>query len=97
MLESNVLASMDLRDVSLDFLLYMDASTCSWGCSLFHHTVCGLWSKEESALHINLLELQAVWLALLHFQHILQGKMVGVFAYSITALACLSYLGGTHS
>ena len=96
MLQSNLPAGRDLQDVSLDFLLYMDASIHSWGCSLLHYTVGGLWSKEESALHIYLLELQSVWLALLHFQH-LQGKIVGVFADNTTALAYLSYHGSTHS
>ena len=40
---------------------------------------------------------QSVRLALLHFQHLLQGKTVGVCADSTTALAYLSHQGGTHS
>ena len=96
-LESNLLTGEDLQDVSPDFLLYTDASTQGWGCSLLHHTAGGLWSEEESTLHINLLELRAVRLALVHFQHLLQGKTVGVFADNTTALAYLSHQGGTHS
>ena len=94
---SNLLASRDLRDVSLDFLLYTGASTRGWGCSLLHLTASGLWSEEESALYIYLLKLRAVWVALLHFQHLPQGKTVGVFAENTTALAYLSHQGGTHS
>lgn len=56
-----------------------------------------LWSPEESALHINLLELRAVRLALCHFQHLLQGRTVGVMADSTTDLAYLWHQGGTHS
>ena len=81
--------------MSQDFLLYTDASTHGWGCFLLHHTVGDLWSKENSTLHINLLELRAVRLALLQFQH-LTGKTVVVFA-DITALAYLLQQGGTHS
>ena len=97
MLESSLLAGRDLWDMSLDFLLYIDASTHGCGCSLLHHTVGGLWSKEESILHIILLELQAVRLALLQFQHLLQGKTVGVFANNTTDLAYHFHQEGTHS
>ena len=55
----------------------MDASTQGWGCSLLHHTMDGLWSEEESALHSNLLELQAVWLALFQFQHFSRARQWG--------------------
>ena len=68
MLQSNLFAGKDLRDVSLDFLLYTDTSTRVWGCSL-HHTMSDLWSEEESAFHFYLLELWAVQLTLLQFQH----------------------------
>jgi len=95
--ESNLLAGQDLREASPDFLLYTDASTEGWGGSLLHHTTGGLWSEEESASHINLLELRAIRLALLHFQHLLQGKTVGVFADNTTALAYIAHQGGTHS
>ena len=73
-LQSNLFAGRDLWDMSSDFLLYTDASTHDWGCSLLHHTVSDLWSKEESALHFYLLELWAVWLAFLHFQHFFRAR-----------------------
>ena len=57
MLQSNLLAGRDLRDVSPDFLLYTyNASTRDWGCSLLHHTASDLWFQEESALHFYLCE-----------------------------------------
>ena len=96
-LKSNLLAGRDLRNVSPDFLLFTDASIYGWGCSLLHYTVGGLWSKEESTLHINILELWAGRLALLQFQHFLKDKTVGVFAEITTALAFLLHQGGTHS
>lgn len=97
MLESNLLAGRDLGDMSPDFLLYTDASTEGWRCSLLHHTAGGLWSEEELTLHINLLQLRVVRLTLIHLQHLLQDKTVGVFPYNTTALAYLSHHGGTHS
>ena len=77
------------RAQSPDFLLYTDASTHGWGCSLLHHIADGLWSQEKSALRINLVELRAVRLALLQFQYLLRGKTVGMFADSTSALAYL--------
>ena len=74
MLQSNLFAGRDLRNMSPDFLLYMDASTRDWGCSLLYHIANDLWSKEESALHFYLLELWAVWLAFLHFQHFFRAR-----------------------
>ena len=65
-MESNLL-DKDLWDVSPDFLLYTEVYTRGWGCSLLHHTAGGLWSNEEPTLRINLLELRAVRLTLVHF------------------------------
>lgn len=95
--ESNLLAGQKLIEASPDFLLYTDASTEGWGCSLLHHTTGGLWSKRDSSCHINFLELKAVRLALLHFQHLLHGRTVGLFSDNTTALAYLAHQGGTHS
>ena len=95
--ESNLLVGRNLQDITTDLLLYTDASSQGWGASLLHHTAGGLWSMEESTLHINILELRAVGLALHHFQHLLINKTVGVCSDNTTALAYLSHQGGTHS
>ena len=79
-----------------DFLLYTDAFTHGWGCSFLHHTASDLWSEEESVFHFYFMELWVVWLAVLHFQHLLQGKTVGEFAETTTALAYPPHQGCTH-
>lgn len=95
--KSNLLVGRVPRPAPPDLLLYSDASTVGWGASLLHHTTGGRWSQDESSLHINLLELKAIRLALLHFQSLLVGKTVAVFSDNTTALAFLSHQGGTHS
>ena len=57
-----------LRSPPPDLHLYSDASRLGWGARL-DQFVSGLWSEEEQLEHINLLELKAVFLGLLAFQH----------------------------
>ncbi|MEL7079526.1 MAG: reverse transcriptase domain-containing protein [Cyanobacteria bacterium J06582_2] len=77
--------------------LFSDASTQGWGATLGHRQVSGLWSQEESLLHINLLELRAVRLALSHWQSLVLGQAVCVFGDNTTALAYIRHQGGTRS
>ena len=45
-----------------------DASNEGWDDHLEQNSTLGLWSPQEKGLHINLLELKAVFLALRHFK-----------------------------
>ena len=47
-------------------LIFTDASNAGWGAHLDHDSTGGVWSHTERHLHINLLEMKAVFLAL-HF------------------------------
>ena len=44
--------------------IFTDASKEGWGAHFDEHTARGQWSLPESKLHINHLELKAVFLAL---------------------------------
>ena len=55
---------------------YIDASKEGWGAHLDEHTARGTWSIPESRLHINYLELKAVFLALKEFQDLCLDKIV---------------------
>ena len=48
-----------------DLRLYSDASRAGWGAHLLDQSVSGVWSHQESSLNINLLEMKALFLALL--------------------------------
>ncbi|MPC59712.1 hypothetical protein E2C01_053739 [Portunus trituberculatus] len=52
-MESNLLTGKGLQDMTLDFMLYTDASTQSWGYSLLHNITGGLWSEDESAFRVK--------------------------------------------
>ncbi|CAK6970690.1 uncharacterized protein LOC117497598 [Scomber scombrus] len=50
-------------------IVTVDACPRGWGSVWQRRTAQGLWSPQDSALHINVLELRAIRLALEHFPH----------------------------
>ena len=64
---SNVLQGQPLHPIRHALLIFTDASKEGWGDK---HTARGTWSLPESNLHINYLELKAVFLALKEFQEL---------------------------
>ena len=62
-----------------DIDLYTDASNIGWGGHLHHRVICGNWSMEERAMHINALELKAILLVLQTFSLDLKGHHIKVF------------------
>ncbi|KAK3886178.1 hypothetical protein Pcinc_009638 [Petrolisthes cinctipes] len=79
------------------WLILLDASNLGWGASVLHNSVSSLWIPHKRSLHINLLELRAVRLGLLHFREQVHGKTVAVFSDNTTALSYLAKEGGTCS
>lgn len=57
----------------------------------------GEWSQEEKSLHINILELRAVRLALIHLQENFQGHHVLVQTDNTVTKAYINCQGGTRS
>ena len=65
--ETNVLQGQPLHPVKHALQIFTDASKEGWGTHLNEFTARGSWSVPESKLHINYLELKAVFLALKEF------------------------------
>ena len=65
--ESNVLLGQPLHPLKHALQIFTDASNEGWSVHLDDHTARGTWSLPESKLHINHLELKAVFLALKEF------------------------------
>jgi hypothetical protein len=59
--------------------------------------VQGVWSQEEALLHINILEMRAVFLSLKAFISALRGKMVLVQTDNTTVMSYINKMGGTKS
>ena len=73
---SNLAQGVPLSTPPPEVLLYTDASKEGWGAHFQDLTASGIWSKDESSLHINMLEMKAVLMACHAFQNRLMGQMV---------------------
>jgi len=79
--------------------LYTDASDTGWGAFLKEKNweYGEMWCGEKSPLHINIKELLAVLLALIHFRKPLKGKHIHLYVDNTTALSCIRKGGSTQS
>jgi hypothetical protein len=60
-------------------------------------TASGIWTEHLSTLHINVLELKAIWLGLQAFSHRLDNSAVALMSDNTSAVAYLRNQGGTRS
>ena len=95
--ESNVLQGQPLHPLKHALQIFTDASKEGWGAHLSECTARGSWSVPESKLHINYLELKAVFLALKEFQDLCTGNIVLVATDNTTVVAYINKEGGMRS
>ena len=95
--KSRLLQGVPFGTLPPGLLLFTDASCAGWGAHLLDQRASGKWSDEEKMLHINLLEMKAVWLGLQSFQKIVTAHRVTVMCDNSTVVAYVSKQGGTHS
>ena len=95
--EDKVLQGQPLHPVRHALQIFTDASKEGWGAHLNEFTTRGSWSIPESKLHINLLELKAVFLALKEFQDLCVGKIVLVATDNTTVVSYINKEGGMRS
>ena len=95
--ESNVLQGQPLHPIKHALQIFTDASKEGWGAHLNEFTARVSWSVPESKLHINYLELKAVFLALKEFQSLCVDKIVLVATDNTTVIAYINKEGGMRS
>ena len=95
--EGNVLQGQPLHPVKHALQIFTDASKEGWGTHLNERIARGVWSLPETKLHINYLELKAVFLALKEFQDLCSGKIVLVATDNTTVVAYVNKEGGMRS
>ena len=88
--ENNVLQGQPLHPIRHALQIFTDASKEGWGAHLKKFTARGSWSVPESKLHINYLELKAVFLALKEFQNLCVNKIVLVATDNTTVVAYIN-------
>ena len=77
--------------------IFTDASKEGWGAHLNERTARGTWSLPESKLHINHLELKAIFLALKELQDLCCNNIVLVATDNTTVVAYIKKEGGMKS
>ena len=79
----------------IDMTIDSDASLMGWGARCGTQTTRGAWSQEETALHINCLELLAATLAVQSFAKGKSKLNILLRIDNTTAVAYSNHLGGT--
>ena len=95
--EDNVLTGQPLHPIKHALQIFTDASKEGWGAHLNKHTARGSLSLPESKLHINYLELKAVFLALKEFQDLCIDKIVLLATDNTTVVSYINKEGGMRS
>ena len=97
MVRDHLLVGFRFGTPAPDLHLYSDASSSGWGAHLLDQNVSGVWSAQEKLLHINLLEMKALFLALQAFQEDVAGHHVTAMCDNSTVVAYVNKQGGTVS
>ena len=95
--DANLLRGSPFQSPPASKHLFTDASTEGWGAHLDFQEISGRWSSAERLVHINRLELQAVALALIHWQDQCKGHVVLVATDNSTVVSYINKQGGTQS
>ena len=97
MVRDHLLVGVRFGTPAPDLHLYSDASSSGWGAHLLDQNVSRVWSAQEKLLHINLLEMKALFLALQSFQEDVAGHHVTAMCDNSTVVAYINKQGGTVS
>ena len=97
MVKDHLLTGVRFGAPAPDLHLYSDASSSGWGAHLLDQNSSGVWSDQEKLLHINLLEMKALFLGLQAFQKDVAGHHVTAICDNSTVVAYVNKQGGTVS
>ena len=95
--EENVLSGQPLHPMDHSVQIFTDASKEGWGAHLEGRMTKGVWSTQESSLHISILELKAVLLALREFLDEVQNRIVLIVTDNSTVVAYINKEEGMRS
>ena len=96
MVKDHLLTGVRFGAPAPDLHLYSDASSSGWGAHLLDQNMSGVWSNQK-LLHINLLEMKALFLGLQAFQEDVSGHHVTAMCDNSTVVAYVNKQGGTVS
>ena len=95
--ENNIFYPFKLiRKVKISKVIYTDASLEGWVAFHGNTPTGGAWLPDEKRLHINVLELKAIFLALKAFIKT-KNEHVKIMCDNTTAISCINKMGTSHS
>ena len=97
MVRDHLLTGVQFGTSSPDLHLYSDAFCLGWGAHHLDQHVSGVWSDQEKLLHINLLEMKALFLGLQSFREDVIGHHVTAMCDNSTVVAYANRQGGMVS
>ena len=77
-----------------DVVISSDSSKTGWGGAMGSQATGGNWTPDEASMHINYLELKAVWFAIRTFLKDKRNVHVRLNVDNTTALAYINNMGG---
>lgn len=86
----------DLRRDHFHLEIFTDASLSGWGAFCQGESTCGRWTIEESNIHINILELKAIYFGLKCFARDLSNCNILIRTDNSTALAYVNKMGSVQ-
>ena len=92
MVRDHLLTGVRFGTPAPDLHLYSDASCSGWDAHLLDQHVSGVWPDQEKLLHINLLEMKALFLGLQAFRDVI-GHHVTAMCDNSTVVAYVSKQG----
>ena len=92
-----VLQGVSLSALETEITLFTDASSHGWGAQLGSRTLQGTWSPQQASQHINLLELEAVFLSVTQFLPQLKSRVVRLMCDNAVVVSYINKEGGTKS
>ena len=95
--KKNVLRGQPLHPLRHALQVFTDTANEGWGAHLGESTARGVWSEPESHLHINFLELKAVFLTLKSFEHLCRDQTVLIATDNTTVVSYINKEGGIRS
>ena len=97
MVRDHLLMGIRFGTPAPDLHLYSDTSCSGWGAHLLDQHMSRVWSDQEKLLHINLLEMKALFLGLQAFREDVIGHHVTAMCDNSTVVAYVNKQGGMVS
>ncbi|KAJ8018825.1 hypothetical protein HOLleu_42972 [Holothuria leucospilota] len=86
-----------IQSLAPDLIIQTDASLSGWGAVCGGSRTGGLWLEHEKTWHINVLDLQAIYLALNCFTKNISNQHILIKSDNVSALSYINRQGGTKS